>query len=117
MTVALGGALGASSRYAVGIALANQPFPWATPAVNLAGCFLMGLLMPLFGEHDVLKPLLLVGFLGGFTTFSAFGLEGLELLKQGSFPQTLTYFGLQIFGGLALVALGYKLSGSLRSIL
>ena len=86
--VALGGALGASARYLTGVAtmrLIGPGFPWGTLAVNVAGSFLMGVLVVVLAHKDAtrLAPLLMTGVLGGFTTFSAFSLDTITLIERG----------------------------------
>jgi len=66
---------------------AQTPFPWGTLAVNVAGCFVIGLLATLADQHRLLTPgmrlFLVAGVLGGFTTFSTFGLETWQLVEDG----------------------------------
>jgi CrcB protein len=85
--VGLGGAIGAIVRYSIGLLFAGQTFPWATLTINVAGSFVIGALWSLCGEQDWFlnwgRGFLLVGVLGGFTTFSAFTLETLLLLNNG----------------------------------
>ena len=88
--VALGGGAGSLVRYAVATASRTwwgADFPWGTLLVNVLGCLMIGLLAELIGQREVLRPelkfALIVGFLGGFTTFSSFGLETIELLRLG----------------------------------
>lgn len=87
--VAVGGALGAVARYAVGIGfpVAEGTFPTATFAINVGGCLLMGVLVVMVTEardaHPLVRPFLGVGVLGGFTTFSTFSVEGHRLLTGG----------------------------------
>lgn len=88
LQVALGGALGASARYLTNVAamrLLGPGFPWATAAVNIAGSFLMGVLVVTLAHKDAtrLAPFLMTGVLGGFTTFSAFSLDALTLWERG----------------------------------
>ena len=80
--VALGGAMGASLRYLVGLAVA---FPLGTLCVNVLGSFAIGLLWAGFAQREIpyLLPFLMTGVLGGFTTFSAFSLDTLRLLQDG----------------------------------
>lgn len=87
----LAGGIGTLARYGLtGVVhrLARHAFPYGTLAVNLVGCLLLGLLMHLVRHHPTVGPetrtLVGVGLLGGFTTFSAFGYETLELLQGGS---------------------------------
>ena len=88
--VAIGGAFGASARYLVNVGamrLMGPGFPWATLAGNIAGSFLMGVLVVVLAHKDGgtrLAPLLMTGALGGFTTFSAFSLDALTLWERGN---------------------------------
>ncbi|MEG3639565.1 fluoride efflux transporter CrcB [Magnetococcus sp. PR-3] len=89
--VALGGAVGALGRYALSNAVyawLGRGFPWGTLTVNVVGSFIMGMLFYLFTQRlmvpEPLKPLILVGGLGAFTTFSTFSQETLNLLQSGS---------------------------------
>ena len=89
-------------------------FPWGTFFVNLLGCLLVGLVAgfieKLSAYNAEFRLLLITGFLGGFTTFSAFGLETVSLLKAGHSGLGLLYaFSSLLLGG-ALVLLGLKLS-------
>ena len=92
LVVALGGALGAMLRYAVGggiNAWSASSFPYGTLVVNVIGSLIMGFLFFYFNDRvagdSLLRPLLFVGLLGGFTTFSAFSIETLVLLTQGDY--------------------------------
>jgi fluoride exporter len=87
--VAVGGALGALARWAVGLALPASPgaFPLGTFLINVVGCLLMGVLVVHVSEvreaHPLVRPFLGVGVLGGFTTFSTFATDGTALLDGG----------------------------------
>ncbi|MFV0301214.1 MAG: fluoride efflux transporter CrcB [Paracoccus sp. (in: a-proteobacteria)] len=87
LQVALGGAIGATARYATYrmLALHGPGFPIATVVVNVVGSFAMGLLAALMAHrwNNHYAPLLLTGVLGGFTTFSAFSLDALTLWERG----------------------------------
>ena len=87
LLVGLGGAAGSVLRYAVGLYFARSSFPYATLLVNALGCLLIGMALPAWNRTPVLSEearlLLVVGFLGGFTTFSAFGHETAVLLQLG----------------------------------
>ena len=115
--VAAGGALGSAARYAVVSQAAERglgDFPWGTLSVNLVGCLLIGLLAAVLAgaepaRHD-LKLFLIAGFLGGFTTFSSFGLETLGLIQENQLRSAVTYVLASNLGGLALAALGFKLA-------
>lgn len=87
--VALGGALGASCRYGVGVAathLGSGQFPWGTFTVNIAGSFILGVLAAAmtfsWSPSPELRAFLVVGLLGGFTTFSAFSLDAVLLIER-----------------------------------
>lgn len=84
--VAMGGALGAVVRFAIGLQAVRwmgDGFPWGTLMVNVLGGFLMGLLASSLGESErMMRAFLGVGVLGGFTTFSAFSLETLRLFES-----------------------------------
>jgi CrcB protein len=101
--VALGGALGASARYLTGVAavrVMGHGFPWGTLMVNVAGSFLMGVLVVVLAHLNAtrLAPFLMTGVLGGFTTFSAFSLDVMTLFERGQ-PATA---GLYILGSVAI---------------
>lgn len=89
LTVALGGAIGASARYLTSVAtmrLLGGDFPWATVFVNVAGSFFMGFLVVLFAHRGLTRhaPFVMTGILGGFTTFSAFSLDTVSLWQRGA---------------------------------
>jgi len=114
--VALGGGVGAACRYALSTALmraGSHGFPLGTFSVNLLGCFLIGLWAGLATRHAWLngdaRLLLVTGVLGGFTTFSAFGLESLQLVRRAELWQAGVYVGGSVILGLGLVALGWWL--------
>lgn len=90
LAVAVGGALGSVLRYLCTLLVQS---PWATLAVNLLGSFLIGACAPLLAsnEQPLLRLLLVTGILGGFTTFSAFSLDTLQLLQLGEWGRALFY--------------------------
>ena len=95
LLVAIGGALGALGRYGIGQVVQAGNLPVATLLVNVTGSFLIGVLWATFDEspwfHDWGKYLITVGMLGGFTTFSSFSLETLELIRDGDMWTALGY--------------------------
>jgi len=105
LLVGIGGCLGALLRYGIG-AVMNQlfktEFPWHTFLINIAGCFLIGILFQSAEanpSNEWLKPLLMIGFLGGFTTFSSFALEGIQLIDKNNVRLAFTYvIGSNVFG-------------------
>ncbi len=115
MWVFLGGGLGASARFALGEWLRpmlKSGFPWPTLAINVIGCALAGFLAARFGLSNPEHPwraFVLVGVLGGFTTFSAFGLESLTLVQQGRVLLATMYVLASVLGGLVAVWLGFGL--------
>ncbi|MEM9395298.1 MAG: fluoride efflux transporter CrcB [Pseudomonadota bacterium] len=89
LQVALGGAVGASCRWLLGLAIVRHfgftPLPLAVMTANVLGSFLMGLFVVLAAQRGLthLSPLVVTGLLGGFTTFSAFSLETVNLIERG----------------------------------
>ena len=111
--VGLGGAAGSILRYLTnGVTLKyySASFPLATLIVNVAGCFLAGLLFGLItqqtSEAQNLKFLLITGFCGGFTTFSAFALENVRLMNSGNASIAILYTIASIAAGLLAVWIG-----------
>lgn len=112
--VALGGAFGSVSRYLLGTwiqsASRSVDFPFGTMTVNLIGCFAIGLLGHLAESRGVFTPqaraLVFFGILGGFTTFSSFGNDTMNLLRDGETFNALANIGANVVVGLALVWLG-----------
>lgn len=112
LIVAAGGAIGASLRHLTGLAtlrLFGPSFPWGTLAVNIAGSFAMGLIVELiarrFGASNELRLFIATGVLGGFTTFSAFSLDAVNLLNRAGLPLASLYVAASVAGAiLALFA-------------
>lgn len=120
LLVALGGAVGSVCRYLVGVGalrLMGPSFPWGTLAVNVAGSFAIGILAELivarFGASSELRLLLITGFLGGFTTFSAFALDAVTLFERGASLAAATYLALSIGASIAAAIAGIGLMRSL----
>lgn len=117
MLVGLGGFLGAIARYALGTVVwqtaVHDRFPFATFAVNVLGCLLVGLLAGMADRYALIGPevrlFLFTGLLGGFTTFSAFGLEAVYLIRRGDFAIAALYAGGSVLFGLAAVWLGFRI--------
>jgi len=112
LAVGAGSFLGGSARYLVSMAMKDisKGFPWATLAVNLAGCFLIGLLWGVFSKNasdgSNWALFLTVGLCGGFTTFSTFSKEALMMLQGGNIWGAAGYVAISVLAGIALVALG-----------
>lgn len=113
--VAIGGALGSVLRYLASVFFGrffSTLFPWATFVVNVLGSLLIGLLLGYFVRNELLyndlRFLLVVGFCGGFTTFSAFSVESLGLLEKGHVALALGYLVASVLVGLAAVWIGLK---------
>ena len=116
LAIAVGGALGSLARHAVNHFVHTRwlttRFPVGTVAVNLAGCFIIGLLAGLLAaERIALRPhwreFVFVGLLGGFTTFSTFGLDTFLLARTHAVPQAALNVGIHIVIGLGAVWAGY----------
>lgn len=117
LVIALGGALGSVMRYGVGRlaqTAAHTGFPVGTLTVNVLGCLLVGALARHFlndETHRLLQPAMIVGFCGGFTTFSAFSLETVGLLTGGATVRALAYVAVSMVACLAATAAGFFLPG------
>jgi len=118
--IMLGGSLGAVCRYLIGLMAAKTwgvNFPWGTLIVNMAGCFLIGLIFALAESVRLLTPsvrlFLITGFLGALTTFSSFSLETTNAVRAGLTIQPIMNIMINNLGGFGLTFLGYWL-GSLK---
>ena len=111
--VALGAALGALTRWQAGLLFNARwmGFPLGTLLVNVVGGLLIGMALEWFGRqpNDLLKLLLVTGFLGGLTTFSAFSGESLALLRQGALGMALAHTLAHVAGSLGAAAVGMLL--------
>jgi CrcB protein len=124
LIVAFGGALGSVARYTLSGWVLHQTISWRFPAgtfaVNVVGCFIAGLLAGLAAKHDMFSAdarlLLFTGLLGGFTTFSAFGLETMYLLKRGDVVIAASNVVLSVAAGLIALWIGFALSGTGRAV-
>lgn len=112
LCIFVGGGLGSICRYSIGaylIQASSNRLPWATFAANALGCLLIGLLMGYFERTHAnwLYLLLVTGFCGGFTTFSTFSNECVQLLRQGLYTTALCYMTLSLFIGFTAVGVGF----------
>jgi len=115
LLVAVLGAAGALSRYAIGNAAGTTSFPWPTLAVNVAGCFALGVVLAVGAARwsPEVTTGVGVGFLGGFTTFSTFGVETQSLLRQERLGAAAAYVALSVVVGVAAAYAGTTLGRSL----
>ena len=114
LIVGTGSFIGGAMRYLLSTlmkSVCGQGFPWGTLMVNLLGCFLFGMLFAVFGKSNAtdntLYLLLTTGICGGFTTFSTFANESVQMLQQGNTWGFVGYVATSVVAGLALIALGY----------
>ena len=121
--VGAGGVVGAVARYLVVAwlngATGGAAFPYGTLAVNAVGCLVIGLVAGLWDGHRPLsaeaQAFLIVGVLGGFTTFSAFGIETVRLLRDGAYLAGAANVLLQLGVGLVAVAVGLRIGQAFRA--
>lgn len=115
LLVGMGGFLGSAARFATGTAVTRwvdvSTIPLATLTVNVVGCFAIGALAGLGdGISQERRLLLQFGLLGGFTTFSAFGMESLTMLRLGLYGRATLNIALQVIIGIAAAAVGLSLT-------
>ena len=116
VVIALAGAVGAMARYGLVNLVGGKSFPWGTLAVNIIGSCLMGICYVVIVERNLLpplmKPLFMTGFLGAFTTFSAFSLESWELLDRGEPLHALAYIASSVLLCIAALVVGVFITRS-----
>ncbi len=118
LLIAMGGALGTLARYGTHVLARGMgerlAFPVATMTVNLLGCFAIGFLQGVLVERwpvrEEYRLMVVVGFLGGFTTFSTFGWDTAQLLREGQMGRGMVYAVVSNVLGIALVFAGYAVS-------
>ncbi len=116
LLIGVGGAFGAMARYLLSIwitqAIGTQ-FPWGILCVNIAGCLAMGLIAGLGAQMihmpDELKLFLATGVIGGFTTFSAFSLDAVQLVERGAYMDAAVYTLVSVAGSIAALLTGMML--------
>jgi CrcB protein len=113
LVIFAGGALGTLARYLLAVhhPAGGGSFPWVTLLVNLSGSLAIGFLVPLT-EHvshraPTVRPFVMIGLLGGWTTYSTLAVEATLLAKEGDVVTGLVYVAATVFGGLALVVAGH----------
>lgn len=116
--VGSGGFIGAICRFVVGGIIQRNPslagFPYGTLVVNMVGCILIGLTAGLLETRQLatteIRSFVIIGILGGFTTYSAFGFETFTLLRDAEFLKAVSNVLIHIVAGLFLVWIGYTLT-------
>ena len=114
LIVGTGSFIGGAMRYLLSTYIKNmygQTFPWGTLVVNLLGCFVFGIIFALFSKYNSTDNtfclLLTTGICGGFTTFSTFANESLQMIQNGNIGEFIGYMATSVIVGIALIALGY----------
>ena len=107
--VALAGAAGVVARYWISTPFHGDVLPWVTVAINVAGSFLLGVLVSSHTFSEDFRTVAGVGFLGGFTTFSTFSVQAFLDIEAGEPVRALSYVAASVVLGLAAAAAGYAL--------
>lgn len=116
LLIAIGGALGSMARYGCSRAVAlryGETFPWGTIVVNVTGCFIIGFIGAISGPDSRLivspnvRNFWMVGICGGYTTFSSFSLQTLQLIQNGDVAEAFGNMLLSVAACMAAVTLGY----------
>ena len=106
----MGGGLGAAMRWWISSGVTTENFPYGTLTVNLIGCLLIGIASAFLLSQPKMSLFFVTGFLGGFTTFSSFGLDAMTLLQQSDYKRFLTYVLSSNVLGVLLVLLGNRVA-------
>ncbi|CAM3732024.1 fluoride efflux transporter CrcB [Bordetella sputigena] len=110
LAVGIGAALGAWLRWVLGLFFNAGGWPWGTMAANLAGGYLIGVMVALVAGHPEwpvwIRLVCITGFLGGLTTFSTFSAETVAFVEEGAYGVALLYAGASLAGSLLLTAAG-----------
>ncbi len=113
LLVGLGGGIGSMLRYAISLLFTSRYFPYSTLAVNICGSFVIGMVLGMSLKSEYFlgnwKLFLATGICGGFTTFSSFSAENMELLQTGKTVLAFTYIAASVVLGIIAAWLGYKL--------
>lgn len=117
--IALGGILGSLARFLISYWWNPDSvgaFPFGTLLINILGCLIIGMVVPVLAGHpreEHLRPFIITGVLGGFTTFSAFAIETAVMLNDGTLGLAALYIGLTLLLGLFAVPLGVRITAGL----
>ena len=117
MAISIGAMLGANARFLLGgwvVDRMGAEFPYGTLLINVSGSFAIGLVYALIERHgapDWVRPLLIIGILGGYTTFSTFSLDALALAERGAWVAAATYVAASVAASLGAVWLGVTVGG------
>jgi len=120
LLIAIGGALGSVARYVLGQAvqgMTHHNFPLGTLAVNVLGCFVIGVIAKVLmhGQTELpVRALLMTGFCGGFTTFSTFTLETFAFIQGGEWARAALYVAMSAFICVAATAAGFAVGRPLN---
>lgn len=118
LVISIGAVLGANARYLLGgwvLDRMGPEFPYGTLLINVSGSFVIGLVYALIERHgapDWVRPLVMVGFLGAYTTFSTFSLDTLALAERGAWLAAGAYIVGSVVASLAAVWAGVTLGGA-----
>lgn len=123
LLVAIGGALGSMARYGLSALIVRQvnpvDFPWGTFGVNILGCLLAGIFLVAAEQFPAVNQearlFMVTGLLGGFTTFSAFGIETLSLIRRGELLIAFSYASLSVILGVCAMWLAYTVLKTMLS--
>jgi CrcB protein len=123
LLVAFGGAIGTIARYLISVAgmSYSRELPWATIVINVTGSFIIGFFGTLtlstgrFPVSENMRLFVMVGLCGGYTTFSAFSLQTLDLLRTGATVRALANIGLSVVLCIAAVAMGHAVASLLNN--
>jgi fluoride exporter len=117
LLIGLGGALGSILRGLISIVFCSLS-PWPTLFVNVSGAFLIGLFVKLMensSDPDLFKAFWIIGVCGGFTTFSTFGMEMIDMLKSSQWSMSFIYIFLNVFGSVLAIITAFRLFSYFQS--
>jgi CrcB protein len=118
LAVGVGAAAGAWLRWVLGLRFNAAAWPWGTLAANLAGGYLIGLILAMIAAHPEwpawVRLAAVTGFLGGLTTFSTFSAETVSMIERGVYATALGYAAVSLLGSLALTGLGIATAQAFR---